>query len=71
MTPCDILTNSLDESETKKALCLNVTMAFGAIALMIGAILTADIRLPTAVVGHESSTVLVSPIGLRLLGFDG
>lgn len=71
MTPCDILTNSLDESETKKALCLNVTMEFGAIALMIGAILTADIRLPTAVVGHESSTVLVSPIGLRLLGFDG
>ncbi|WP_418285140.1 heavy metal translocating P-type ATPase [Halorubrum sp. DTA46] len=57
--------------ETKKTLYINFAIAFGAIAIMIAAILTAGIPLPLAVVGHEGSTVLVSLIGLRLLGFDG
>ncbi|MDZ5810003.1 heavy metal translocating P-type ATPase [Halorubrum sp. AD140] len=57
--------------ETKRTLHVNFSIAFGAIAVMIAAILTAGIPLPLAVVGHEGSTVLVSLIGLRLLGFDG
>ena len=57
--------------ETKKTLYINFSIAFGAIAIMIIAILTAGIPLPVAVVGHEGSTVLVSLIGLRLLRFDG
>ncbi len=57
--------------ETRKTLYVNFAIAFGAIAVMIAAILTAGIPLPLAVVGHEGSTVLVSLIGLRLLGFDG
>ena len=57
--------------ETKKTLYVNFSIAFGAIAIMIVAILTAGIPLPVAVVGHEGSTVLVSLIGLRLLRFGG
>ncbi len=57
--------------ETKKTLYINFSIAFGAIAIMIVAILTAGIPLPVAVVGHEGSTVLVSLIGLRLLRFRG
>ncbi len=57
--------------ETRKTLYINFSIAFGAIAIMVAAILTAGIPLPIAVVGHEGSTVLVSLIGLRLLGFDG
>ena len=57
--------------ETRKTLYINFTIAFGAIAIMVVAILTAGIPLPVAVVGHEGSTVLVSLIGLRLLRFDG
>ena len=57
--------------ETKRTLYLNFSIAFGAIAVMVVAILTAGIPLPVAVVGHEGSTVLVSLIGLRLLRFNG
>ena len=57
--------------ETRKTLYVNFAIAFGAIAIMIVAILTAGIPLPLAVVGHEGSTVLVSLIGLRLLRFEG
>ena len=57
--------------ETRKTLYINFSIAFGAIAIMVAAILTAGIPLPLAVIGHEGSTVLVSLIGLRLLGFDG
>ena len=56
---------------TRRTLYTNFAIAFGAIAIMIIAILTAGIPLPVAVIGHEGSTVLVSLIGLRLLGFDG
>ena len=56
---------------TRRTLYTNFAIAFGAIAIMIVAILTAGIPLPIAVIGHEGSTVLVSLIGLRLLGFDG
>ncbi len=56
--------------ETRRTLYINFSIAFGAIAIMIVAILTAGIPLPVAVVGHEGSTVLVSLIGLRLLRFD-
>ncbi len=55
--------------ETRKTLYINFTIAFGAILIMVAAILTAGIPLPVAVVGHEGSTVLVSLIGLRLLRF--
>ena len=57
--------------ETKRTLHINFAIAFGAIAIMIAAILTAGIPLPVAVIGHEGSTVLVALIGLRLIGFDG
>ncbi|MDZ5811934.1 heavy metal translocating P-type ATPase [Halorubrum sp. AD140] len=54
---------------TRRTLTLNLVIAFGAIALMVGAILLRGIPLPLAVVGHEGSTVLVSLNGLRLLGY--
>ncbi|MFP8957204.1 heavy metal translocating P-type ATPase [Natrialbaceae archaeon A-CW3] len=57
--------------ETRRTLFINFGIAFGAILIMVVAILTAGIPLPVAVVGHEGSTVLVSLIGLRLLRFDG
>ena len=56
--------------ETKRTLYVNFSIAFGAILIMVAAILTAGIPLPLAVIGHEGSTVLVSLIGLRLLGFE-
>ncbi len=56
---------------TRRTLTINLAIAFGAIALMVGAILLRGIPLPLAVVGHEGSTVLVSLNGLRLLGFRG
>jgi Cd2+/Zn2+-exporting ATPase len=54
---------------TRRTLTANFAVAFGAIALMVGAVLLRGIPLPLAVVGHEGSTVLVSLNGLRLLGF--
>jgi Cd2+/Zn2+-exporting ATPase len=54
---------------TRRTLTVNLAIAFGAIALMIGTILLRGIPLPLAVVGHEGSTVLVSLNGLRLLGY--
>ncbi|WP_420183102.1 heavy metal translocating P-type ATPase (plasmid) [Haloarcula sp. KBTZ06] len=56
---------------TRRTLTINLAIAFGAIALMVGTILLRGIPLPLAVVGHEGSTVLVSLNGLRLLGFRG
>ncbi|MGB9955398.1 heavy metal translocating P-type ATPase [Haloferax prahovense] len=56
---------------TRRTLTINLAIAFGAIALMVGAILLRGIPLPLAVVGHEGSTVIVSLNGLRLLGFRG
>jgi Cd2+/Zn2+-exporting ATPase len=56
---------------TRRTLRVNLAIAFGAIGLMVGAILLQGIPLPLAVVGHEGSTVLVSLNGLRLLGFRG
>jgi len=56
---------------TRRTLTINLTIAFGAIALMVGTILLRGIPLPLAVVGHEGSTVIVSLNGLRLLGFRG
>nr|WP_239640399.1 heavy metal translocating P-type ATPase [Halogeometricum pallidum] len=57
--------------KTRRTLTINLAIAFGAIALMVGTILLWGIPLPLAVVGHEGSTVLVSLNGLRLLGFRG
>jgi Cd2+/Zn2+-exporting ATPase len=56
---------------TRRTLIANLVIAFGAIAVMVGAILTTGISLPLAVVGHEGSTVVVSLNGLRLLGVRG
>ena len=55
--------------KTRRTLTVNLAIAFGAIALMVGTILLRGIPLPLAVVGHEGSTVLVSLNGLRLLGY--
>ncbi|MFC6873744.1 heavy metal translocating P-type ATPase [Halobellus marinus] len=55
--------------KTRRTLTVNLAIAFGAIALMVGTILIRGIPLPLAVVGHEGSTVLVSLNGLRLLGY--
>jgi len=57
--------------KARRTLHVNFAIAFGAIAIMVTAILTTGIPLPLAVVGHEGSTVLVSLNGLRLLRFDG
>ncbi|KAB1192127.1 cadmium-translocating P-type ATPase [Haloferax sp. MBLA0076] len=57
--------------KTRRTLTVNLAIAFGAIALMVGTILLQGIPLPLAVVGHEGSTVIVSLNGLRLLGFRG
>lgn len=57
--------------KTRRTLTINLAIAFGAIALMVGTILIRGIPLPLAVVGHEGSTVIVSLNGLRLLGFRG
>lgn len=54
----------------KRTLRVNFGIAFGAIAIMIVAILWTGLPLPIAVIGHEGSTVLVSLNGLRLLGFQ-
>jgi Cd2+/Zn2+-exporting ATPase len=54
---------------TRRTLRVNLAIAFGAIAVMVGTILLRGIPLPLAVVGHEGSTVLVSLNGLRLLGY--
>ena len=56
--------------KTKRTLWINFTIAFGAIGLMIAAVLAVDLPLPLAVVGHEGSTVLVALIGLRLLRYS-
>lgn len=56
--------------KARRTLHVNFAIAFGAIAIMLTAILTTGIPLPLAVVGHEGSTVLVSLNGLRLLRFD-
>jgi Cd2+/Zn2+-exporting ATPase len=56
---------------TRRTLIANLAFAFGAIGVMVTAILTTGIPLPLAVVGHEGSTVLVSLNGLRLLAFRG
>lgn len=56
--------------KARRTLHVNFAIAFGAIAIMVTAILTTGIPLPLAVVGHEGSTVLVSLNGLRLLRFD-
>jgi Cd2+/Zn2+-exporting ATPase len=57
--------------KTRRTLSINLAIAFGAIALMVGTILLRGIPLPLAVVGHEGSTVIVSLNGLRLLSFRG
>ena len=57
--------------ETRRTLTVNLAIAFGAIGVMVAAILLRGIPLPLAVVGHEGSTVLVSLNGLRLLGYRG
>jgi Cd2+/Zn2+-exporting ATPase len=55
--------------KTRRTLIANLTIAFGAIVLMVGTILISGLALPLAVIGHEGSTVLVSLNGLRLLGY--
>jgi len=55
--------------KTRRTLAVNLAIAFGAIALMVGTILLRGIPLPLAVIGHEGSTVVVSLNGLRLLAF--
>jgi len=54
---------------TRRTLIVNLSIAFGAIAVMVASILLTGIPLPLAVVGHEGSTVLVSLNGLRLLRY--
>lgn len=48
---------------------VTLPFVFGAIALTVGTIFPGGISLPSTVVGHEGSTVLVSLNGLRLLGY--
>ncbi len=56
-------------NKARRTLLINFAIAFGAMGIMIAAILLQGLPLPFAVVGHEGSTVLVSLNGLRLLGF--
>lgn len=48
---------------------INLEIAFGTIALMVGTILLRGRSSPLAVVDYEGSTVLVSLNRLQLLGF--
>lgn len=56
-------------NRARRTLMINFAIAFGAMGIMILAILARGLPLPIAVVGHEGSTVLVSLNGLRLLGY--
>lgn len=56
-------------NRARRTLWINFAIAFGAMGIMIVAILARGLPLPMAVVGHEGSTVLVSLNGLRLLRF--
>jgi len=53
--------------KARQTLRTNLTLAFAAIIIMVGLILTVGVSLPVAVVVHEGSTVLVGLNGLRLL----
>ena len=53
----------------RRTLMVNLSIAFGAIVLMVVSILGVGLPLPLAVVGHEGSTVVVSINGLRLLRY--
>ena len=53
----------------RRTLMVNLSIAFGAIVVMVVSILGVGLPLPLAVVGHEGSTVVVSLNGLRLLRY--
>jgi len=53
--------------KARQTLRTNLTLAFSAIIIMVGLILTIGVSLPMAVIVHEGSTVLVGLNGLRLL----
>ncbi len=55
--------------KTRRVLAANLGFALFMIVLMVGAIFVSGLALPTAVIGHEGGTVLVSLNGLRLLGY--
>jgi Cd2+/Zn2+-exporting ATPase len=55
----------------RRTLDVDLALAFGAIALMVAAVLGAGLPLPPAVVGHGRGTALVARNGLRLLVFRG
>ena len=48
----------------------NITLALSSIAFLMVANFFGDLTLPTGVLGHEGSTLLVTLNGLRLLRFD-
>ncbi|MEZ4699347.1 MAG: heavy metal translocating P-type ATPase [Rhodothermales bacterium] len=57
--------------KARQTLYVNLGFALFMIIVMIISILTIELPLPLAVIGHEGSTVLVSLNGLRLLAFKG
>jgi len=57
--------------KARQTLYVNLGFALFMIVVMIVSILTVNLPLPLAVIGHEGSTVLVSLNGLRLLAFKG
>ncbi len=55
--------------ETKKIIRQNLSLAFAVMLSLFILALTADLKLPFAVAGHEGSTVVVILNGIRLLSF--
>lgn len=56
--------------QTRKTLAVNLGFALFMILLMLATIFAASLPLPTAVIGHEGGTVLVSLNGLRMLAYN-
>lgn len=45
----------------------NLTLAIGVVLVLVAGTLMGDVNLPSGVIGHEGSTLLVILSGLRLL----
>lgn len=55
--------------KARRTLVQNLVFATGVVLVLVLLTFAANLRLPTAVIGHEGSTVLVVLNGLRLLGY--
>ncbi len=52
---------------TKRVIRQNITFAMGVVLILVAGTFMGDVNLPSGVIGHEGSTLLVIVSGLRLL----